>query len=317
MRAIVLSEKGGPERLEVADVPRPTPGEGQVLVRTQAVGVSYAETQIRAGTLPFPLPLPAVIGAEAAGEVVEVGEGVDAKLLGSTVVGVTGGLGSYAEYALLPAAMTVAVPDGLSPVDALAAAAPGAIALALLHKARLEGGETVLVEAGASSVGTYLVEHAEEFGAGRVIATAGSAAKRDRAARMGADLVIDHGSPDWPGELPDVDVVFESVGGTVARRVLDHLTPGTGRMLYYGLLSGEPAAISAADLMERGVTVTACSGPGWAGEVFTTHLPALLNRLVAGTSRAYVDRTLPLEEAAEAHRLLESRAITGRILLLP
>ncbi|MFI7634012.1 zinc-binding alcohol dehydrogenase family protein [Nonomuraea sp. NPDC049400] len=317
MRAIVLSEKGGPERLEVADLPQPGPGAGQVLIRTQAIGVSYAETQIRAGTLPFPLPLPAVLGAEAAGEVVEAGEGVDAKLLGSTLVGVTGGLGSYAEYALLPAAMTAPVPDGVSAVDALAVAAPGAIALALLHKARLDGGETVLVEAGGSSVGTYLVEHAKEFGAGRVIATAGSAAKRDRAALMGADLVIDHSSPGWPGELPDVDVVFESVGGTVARRVLDHLTPGTGRMLYYGLLSGEPAAVTAADLMERGVTVTGCSGPGWAGEVFATHLPAILDRLAAGTSRAYVDRTLRLEEAAQAHRLLESRAVTGRILLLP
>ncbi|WP_433435889.1 quinone oxidoreductase family protein [Nonomuraea sp. CA-141351] len=317
MRAIVLSEKGGPERLEVTDLPRPSPGEGQVLIRTQAIGVSYAETQIRAGTLPFPLPLPAVIGAEAAGEVVEVGEGVDAKLLGSTLVGVTGGLGSYAEYALLPVAMTCRLPDGVTPVDALAAAAPGAIALALLHKARLDGGETVLVEAGSSSVGTYLVRHAKEFGAGRVIATAGSAAKRDRTARLGADLVIDHSKPDWPGELPDVDVVFESVGGTVARQVLDHLTPGTGRMLYYGLLSGEPAAVTAADLMERGVTVTGCSGPGWAGEVFATYLPAILDRLTDGRSRAYVDRTLRLEEAAEAHRLLESRAIAGRILLVP
>ncbi|MEW1840317.1 zinc-binding dehydrogenase [Nonomuraea angiospora] len=317
MRAIVLPEKGGPERLEVADLPRPSPGEGQVLIRTRAIGVSYAETQIRAGTLPFPLPLPAVIGAEAAGEVVEVGEGVDAKLLGSTIVGVTGGLGSYAEYALLPAALTALVPDGVTPDQALAAGAPGALALALLHKARLAGGETVLVEAGSSSVGTYLVRHAKEFGAGRVVATAGSAAKRDRTAELGADLVLDHGPAGWPDELPEVDVVFESIGGTTARRVLDHLTPGTGRMLFYGMLTGEPAAVTAADLMERGVTLTGCSGPGWAGEVFGTHYPEMLDRLASGRSVAYIDRTLPLEEAAQAHRLLESRAVTGRILLVP
>ncbi|MGW6497798.1 quinone oxidoreductase family protein [Nonomuraea angiospora] len=317
MRAIVLPEKGGPERLEVADLPRPSPGEGQVLIRTRAIGVSYAETQIRAGTLPFPLPLPAVIGAEAAGEVVEVGEGVDAKLLGSTIVGVTGGLGSYAEYALLPAALTALMPDGVTPDQALAAGAPGALALALLHKARLAGGETVLVEAGSSSVGTYLVRHAKEFGAGRVVATAGSAAKRDRTAELGADLVLDHGPAGWPDELPEVDVVFESIGGTTARRVLDHLTPGTGRMLFYGMLTGEPAAVTAADLMERGVTLTGCSGPGWAGEVFGTHYPEMLDRLASGRSVAYIDRTLPLEEAAQAHRLLESRAVTGRILLVP
>ncbi|MEV4010813.1 zinc-binding dehydrogenase [Nonomuraea angiospora] len=317
MRAIVLPEKGGPERLEVADLPRPRPGEGQILIRTQAVGVSYAETQIRAGTLPFPLPLPAVIGAEAAGEVVEVGEGVDGKLLGSTIVGVTGGLGAYAEYAVLPAAMTAPVPDGVTPDQALAAGAPGALALALLHKARLAGGETVLVEAGSSSVGTYLVRHAKEFGAGRVIATAGSAAKRDRTAELGADLVLDHGPTGWPDELPGVDVAFEAIGGTTARRVLDHLTPGPGRMLFYGMLTGEPAAVTAADLMERGVTLTGCSGPGWAGEVFGTHYPAMLDRLASGRSVAYIDRTLPLEEAAQAHRLLESRAVTGRILLVP
>ncbi|MGN9837332.1 quinone oxidoreductase family protein [Nonomuraea sp. H19] len=318
MRAIVLPRTGGPELLEVAELPRPNPGEGQVLIRAQAVGVSYAETRIRAGAFPFPLALPTVIGAEAAGEVVEVGEGVDAKLLGSTVVGVTGGVGAYAEYVALPAAMTCPVPEGVAPEEALAVAAPGAIALGLLHRARLQGGETVLVEAGTSSIGTQLVRHAKEFGAAKVIATAGSAVKRELAGELGADLVIDHSSPGWPGELPDdVDVVFESIGGTSARGVLDQLTPGSGRMLYYGLLSGEPAAVTAADLMERGVTMVGCSGPGWAGEVFGTRYPEMLARLGAGRSRAFIDRRLPLEEAAEAHRLLESRAVTGRVLLIP
>ncbi|MEV4168084.1 zinc-binding dehydrogenase [Nonomuraea sp. NPDC049709] len=317
MRAIVLTATGGPERLEPADLPRPRPGEGQVLIRAQAVGVSYAETQIRAGTLPFPLPLPTVIGAEAVGEVVEVGAGVDGKLLGSTLVGVTGGLGAYAEYVVLPAAMACPVPDGVAPAEALAVAAPGAIALALLHRARLEGGETVLVEAGTSAVGGHLVRHAKEFGAGHVIATAGSPAKRDRAVELGADTVLDHGTPDWPSGLPDVDVAFESIGGASARQVLDRLTPGTGRLLYYGLLSGEPAAFTAADLMERGVTAIGCSGPGWAGQVFGTHYPEMLARLAAGRSGASIARTLPLEEAAEAHRLLESRTLTGRVLLVP
>jgi NADPH2:quinone reductase len=318
MRAIVLPKTGGPELLEVAELPRPSPREGQVLVRAQAIGVSYAETQIRAGTLPFPLTLPAVLGAEATGEVVEVGEGVDEKLLGSTLVGVTGGVGAYAEYVALPAAMACPVPEGVAPAEALAVAAPGAIALALLHRARLQGGETMLVEAGTSSIGTQLLRHAKEFGAAKVIATAGSAAKRDYARELGADLVIDHGSPEWPGELPaDVDVAFESIGGTSARTVLDHLTPGSGRMLHYGLLSGAPAAVTAGDLMERGVTVIGCGGPGWAGEVFGTRYAEMLERLGSGRSRAFIDRTLPLEEAAEAHRLLESRAVAGRILLIP
>ncbi|GAA2839646.1 hypothetical protein GCM10020220_030780 [Nonomuraea rubra] len=107
----------------------------------------------------------------------------------------TGGLGAYAEYVLLPAAMACPVPDGLTPEQALAGAAPGALALALLHKAALSGGGTVLVEAGASSVGAYLVRHAKEFGAGHVIATAGTPAKRERAAELGADTVLDHNTP--------------------------------------------------------------------------------------------------------------------------
>ncbi|TYB56401.1 zinc-binding dehydrogenase [Nonomuraea sp. PA05] len=317
MRAIVLNSTGEPDELRLTDLPRPRPEAGQLLLRAQAIGVSYAETQIRAGTLPFPLPLPAVIGAEVAGEVVEVGEGVDETLIGGTMVGVTGGLGAYAEYVALPAAMAFPVPDGLAPEHALAGAAPGALALALLQKAALNGAETVLVEAGTSSVGSYLVRHAKEFGAGHVIATAGSAAKRERAAALGADTVLDHGTPGWPDALPDVDVVFESIGGAPAGQVLGHLTPGTGRMLYYGLLSGEPAAVTAADLMTRGVTVTACSGPAWAGQVFGTHYPQMLARLAEGRSEAYLGRTLPLDRAADAHRLLESRELTGRVLLTP
>ncbi|MEV0388627.1 zinc-binding dehydrogenase [Nonomuraea sp. NPDC050643] len=315
MRAIVLPETGAPELLRPADLPRPAAAEGQVVIRAQVVGVSYAETQIRAGTFPFPLTLPAVLGAEAAGEVIEVGPGVDESLLGTTIVGVTGGTGAYAEYVALPAAMTCPVPDGVAPAEALAAAAPGSIALALLHRAALTGGETVLVEAATSSVGTFLVRHAKEFGAARVIATAGSPVKRERAAELGADTVLDHGRPGWPAELPDVDVAFEAIGGASARQVLDHLTPGTGRLLNYGLLSGEPAAVTAADLMEHGVTVTGCSGPAWAGQVFGTHYRELLTRLATGRSAATIARTLPLEQAAEAHRLLESRALTGRVLL--
>ncbi|MEV0351676.1 zinc-binding dehydrogenase [Nonomuraea sp. NPDC050680] len=319
MRAIVVHELGGPEVLKAEDWPEPKAGEGQLVIRTRAIGVSYAETQLRAGTMPFPMPvpLPAVFGAEVAGVVTEVGAGVDEALLGTTVAAVTGGVGSYAEYAAVQASLSCPVPDGVSPVDAVAAAAPGAIALALLHRAGLKGGETVLVEAGASSVGTYLLRHAKEFGAERVIATAGAAPKRERARQMGADEVVDHRAPDWPGQLPDVNVVFDSIGGPSARQVLDHLTPGSGRMLCYGSLSGEPAAVGAADLWARGVTIIGCGGPAWGAKVFGVHYPEMLARVADGRSHAYVDTTLPLESAAEAHRRLEGRTALGRVILTP
>jgi NADPH2:quinone reductase len=319
MRAIVMYELGGPEVLKVEELPIPEPAEGQLVIRTQAIGVSYAETRLRSGAMPFPVPpaFPAVMGAEAAGVVTAAGPGTDETLVGATVVGVTGGLGSYSEYALLPAAMVVPLPEGVTPIDAVAAAAPGAIALGLLHRARLQGGETVLVEAGAGAVGTHLLQHAKQLGAGRVIATAGTPAKREWAMKMGADLVIDHREPGWPGELPDVDVVFESIGGASARLVLDHLTPGSGRMLCYGELSGEPAAVGAADLFVRGVGIVGCGGPAWGAQVFGTHYPELLRRLATGSSRAFIDTTLPLTDAADAHRHLESRTALGRVVLIP
>nr|WP_055508909.1 zinc-binding dehydrogenase [Nonomuraea pusilla] len=355
MRAIVMHRTGGPETLGVEDVPRPTAGAGQVVVKVLAIAASYAETRVRAGVLPFPLSLPVVPGAEVAGEVVEIGEGADPGLLGRLVVGVTGGVGAYAEYAAMPAAMACPVPEGVRPEEAVAAAAPAALAHALLHRARLRpghpggestpppaggepgpgetagesgrtageplpggaGGETVLVEAGGGSVGGYLVLHAKEFGAGTVVATAGAEPKRRRAAELGADLVLDHRDPGWPEALPPVDVVFDSIGGATAARVLESVTPGTGRILSYGLLSGEPAAVTGADLVRTGVTLAGCGGPAWAAEVFGTHYPAALVRLGEGRTRAFVEDALPLEQAAEAHRRLESRTPLGRLLLIP
>jgi NADPH2:quinone reductase len=318
MRAIVLHETGGPEVLKLEDRPVPTAGPGQVVIRTEAIGVSDGEARMRAGALPFPWPLPVVIGAEAVGVVVEIGQGADASLLGARVMGVTGGAGSYAEYATLLAAMLCRVPDGVTPLDACASAAPGAVALGLLDRAGLKGGETVLVEGGASTVGSYLLAHAKEFGAGKVIATAGVPERQERARAFGADVVIDRRDASWPDALPDdVDVVFESIGGARARQVLDHLTPGTGRMLCFGQLSGEPPAVSAADLLERGVWVAGCGGPAWASDVFTRHCPEILARVADGRSRAYIDLTLPLEEAAEAHRRVEEHRAAGRVLLVP
>lgn len=184
MRAIMVHENGGPEVLTVTDLSEPEAGPGQVVVRVEAIGVSVVEAHMRAGILP--IPLPAVLGVEAAGQVVAVGAGVDPSLVGTAVAGVTGGVGAYAELVAMTAAMTAPIPAGVSAVDAVAAGAAGAVALGLMHNAGLRGGETVLVEAGASNVGGYLLQLAREFGAGRVLATAGAEAKRDLASSLGA-----------------------------------------------------------------------------------------------------------------------------------
>jgi hypothetical protein len=159
MQAVVMRRTGGPEVLEPAEVPVPAPGPGQVLVRTEAIGVSGGETMMRSGRIPLPVEPPVVIGAEAVGTVERLGEGVDPSLDGTRLAVITGGLGSYAEFVTVDVAKTAPVPEGLNPVDAVAAAAPGAMALGLLHWAGLRAGDTVLVAPGSGKVGGYLIRH--------------------------------------------------------------------------------------------------------------------------------------------------------------
>src|SRR5262249_10939046 len=159
----------------------PALAPGQVLVRTEAIGVGYYETPLRSGVFPYPGPLPAVFGFEAAGTVTETGDGVDPALAGSRVVvmNLTGAGGTYAEYVATGAATLAPIPDGVSAVDAVSVAVQGAVALTLLRTAQLTGTESVLVEVAGGGVGGYLTQLARTYGAARVIGTAGSAVKRD------------------------------------------------------------------------------------------------------------------------------------------
>lgn len=266
---------------------------------------------MRAGV--YPLELPAVFGAEAAGTVDEVGDGVDPALVGTEVVAVTGGTGSYAEFAVVAEGMLTRVPVGLSTTDALASAAPGAVALALLRAAEIRGGETVLVEGGSGKIGGYLVRHAREAGAGRIVATAGAGAERVR--ELGADLVLDHRDPEWTAGVGEVDVVFEMLGGEVAGKLLDVTAPG-GKVLLYGMMSGQPPVLDPSTVLSRGLRLIGCGGPVWARQVLGAHYPEFVAlAATGGTHLVEVDEILPLGEAAEAHRRIEAGA--RRILLRP
>ncbi|HEX3492814.1 MAG TPA: zinc-binding dehydrogenase [Streptosporangiaceae bacterium] len=329
MRAIVMHQTGGPEVLRLEEVPVPEPGTGQILVRTEAIGINFFEVRSRSGAaLPLhPKSLPLVPGGEAAGAVTAVGPGADPALIG-TRVATAGGSGAYAEYVAVPATAAVPVPAGLAAADAVAVTLQGATALTLLRAAALTGREAVLIEAAGGGVGGYLVELARESGARRVIATAGTAAKRDLALRLGADAVLDHRDPDWPGQVTaandgaPVDVIFESIGGDSARALLDALVPGSGRMLFYGLLSGEPPAISPYDLLLRGVGLIGCGGRpadftvGWSAWVDAARFEVLA-RAAAGRLRPLVDSQFPLAEAARAHQRIEDREAAGKVILVP
>jgi NADPH:quinone reductase len=185
MRAIVMRETGGPDVLRLEDWPVPAAAPGEVLVATEAIGVNFVETRIRAGALlpMWPATLPDVPGGEAAGTVVAVGEGVDPARTG-TRVATMGGSGAYAEYLTTPAEAAIAIPDSLSAEAAVAVAAQGATALALLRAAALTGREAILVESAAGGVGGYLLQLAREHGAHRVIATAKRLEERQAAGKV-------------------------------------------------------------------------------------------------------------------------------------
>jgi NADPH2:quinone reductase len=305
MRAVVMHEAGGPEVLVLEEIPVPEPGQGQVLVRIEAIGVSVGEAQLRAGV--YPISLPRVMGAEAAGVVESLGDGADPALAGARVVLVTGRAGSYAEFVAVDTGNVARIPDGLSFMDAVASAAPGALAFALLHRAQLRDGETVLIEGGSGKVGGYLVRHAREFGVSRVVATASTRPV------SGADVVVDHRNPDWPDELDGIDVAFEMVGGETTARVLRALT---GRMLLYGMISGQPPVLDPTVVMGQGLQVIGCGGPQWFRQCLGVHYPEFIALAAAGRAALQqIDAVLPLADAAEAHRRVANSA--GRVLLSP
>lgn len=308
MRAVLLTAQGGPEVLELTEVPVPQRKTGEVLIKVEAAAVPFYEIQLRSGLLPVG-ELPSVFGHEAAGEIVEAD---DAALVGKRVVVMTMG-GAYAEFLAVPPESVTPIPDGLTTAEAVAAAVPASVAHVLLEVANLAEGETILVEAAGGAIGGYLAQFAADHRA-RVVATAG-AGKADTVKHLRADVVLDHSDPTWRSQVPDgIDVVFSSIGGPETTELLDKMTPCRGRMLVYGLLSGSLPPITVADLMPRGLTVTAVAGASaYAGAVHAAR-PIALAR-VAGGMLPSIDRTYPLADVVEAHRRVESREGSGKVVL--
>ncbi len=243
MRAVVVREFGPPRVLEPAEVAEPRPDPGEVIIDVELAGVTFVETQIRAGKPPHPsmLPaLPAILGNGVGGTV--TGAEADVRLAGRRAVASLNGTGGYAERVVVPAGRVIEVPDGLAMRDAVALLADGRTALALANRAALRAGETVLVEAAAGGVGTLLVQLARRAGA-RVVALAGQPGKLAVARGLGADLTVDYSQDGWVRQvrhiMGEVDVVFDGVGGDIG-------------LAAFGLLG--PAAVSARSAWPAGAS---------------------------------------------------------------
>jgi NADPH2:quinone reductase len=322
MKAIQIHETGGPEVLKLAELPIPQPGPGQVLIRVEAVGVNFIEIYFRKGT--YKAALPFTPGSEAAGTVEELGPGVTGFAAGDAVASVSV-LGSYAEYALVPAASLVKVPAGLSMQQAAAALLQGMTAHYLSHSTYpLKAGDTALIHAGAGGVGLLLTQMASSLGA-RVITTVSTAAKAKLTLEAGAADVILYMEKDFVEEVKrltggkGVDVVYDSVGRTSFEGSLNCLRP-RGLLALFGASSGPVPPFDLIQLSGKGslfITrptlwhyVASRAELEWrAGDV--------LGWAAKGELKLRTEFVYPLSEAAQAQIDLEARKTTGKILLEP
>ena len=315
MRAIQITEFGGPEVLVLRDVEEPEATDGLVVLDVSAAGVNYADTHQADNTYLAPAHLPLVPGGEVVGTTPD----------GRRVVALLAG-GGYAERALAAEAAMWEVPDGVSDGEALALVLQGTTAWHLLRtSAQLRAGESVVVHAAAGGVGTIAVQLAKRFGAGRVIAVASSPDKRELALGLGADVAVDAGAEDLTAALREanggrrVDVVLEMVGGSTFAQSLEALAP-FGRLVHFGQAGREGAPmVDPARLMgtSRGVIgfwlVHVLRRP----ELMDEAMRGLLDLVVAGELRAIVGGTYPLADARRAHEDMRARRTVGKLVLTP
>jgi NADPH:quinone reductase-like Zn-dependent oxidoreductase len=306
MRRVRYESTGGPLFLEEAPVPEPDPGE--VLVRTEAIGVTLPVVR-KVTEAAEPIPL----GGEIAGEVAAVGEGVTRFRAGERVTGLCFGHG-YADYAVLHEAMTSPVPGTASAVDAVALVRSGLVALGALDAARPEPGEAALITAAASGVGHLAVQLAKARGrAGRVVGAVSDPAKADFVGALGTDEVVTYGRDDWGGPF---DYVLDAVGGDLLAPAVAALAPG-GRLVAYSSGGG---TIQAYDLLVGGKSVigfqTARIARG-KPELFETWRQELWRLFAEGTLKPVVHGEFGLAEAAAAHKVIESRSNLGKVVLRP
>jgi NADPH:quinone reductase len=314
MRAVQIEEFGGPEVLQVADVPRPEPGEGQVLIKVSRAGMNFADTHQRENSYLARYETPLILGGEVAGETDD----------GRRVVALVPS-GGYAEYAVAHESTVFDIPEGLDEGAALALIIQGLTAWHLLRTcSRVASGESVVVISGAGGVGSLAVQLAKPFGAGRVIATASTEEKRDLCLALGADAAVDPASDDLTAALIEandgnqVDVIFEMSGGGVFSAAFEALAP-FGRIVTYGIASREQNTVETGRLMRKSRSVVGfwlmhCLGRR---EMMEEPLADLFDRAVRGELKPQLGETYALSDVRRAHEDLQGRRTSGKLLLDP
>lgn len=326
MRAIQLKRFGGPDVLDVVEMPKPLPEAGEVLIRVRAAGVNFFEVLMRGDRYAVTPDLPVILGVEAAGTVEALGQGVDISLTGTRVAAPLFAskrpFGGYADYVTIDAELAVPLPAILSFEDATALMVQGLTAFHLLRQSP-PAGKSVLVTAAAGGVGSLLVQLANRQGASTVIAVAGSRAKLDLALSLGVDAAVDYSMSDWPARVREsaggagVDVVYDIVGGTMTAASLQALAPG-GELVFaalgrYAIGAAELEAMITRNKSLRGFALL----PLLSADGLRASLSELFHLAAGGQLAVTQGGRYPLDQANEAHRLLEERRSTGKVVLIP
>ncbi|HTK10422.1 MAG TPA: NADPH:quinone oxidoreductase family protein [Ktedonobacteraceae bacterium] len=330
MKIVRYYELGGPEVLQIEDASIPRPEAEQLLIKVEAIDVGYIDTQVRNSTTWGIPSFPVMPGGYVYGTVVQIGSGVEGVHEGEHVLGFAPS-GAYAEYALVPLALRFHPLPALSltPEELVTLPVSGETAYHLLATPTLlHPGERILIHAAAGGIGHLAIQLAREMGAGQIIATASSAAKLAFAQSLGADTLINYTEPDWTRQVKQategkgVDVILDMIGGQILIESLSLLAP-FGRLISYGAVSGTIPALPSESL--TGLMMGLKRLEGFSLMTLMQQRPDLIAQgrqafwhyVEQGKVRPHITRTFALGEVAEAHRLLESRASYGKIVLRP
>ncbi len=315
MKAIRIHEYGGADALRVDEIEKPQAGAGEVLIKVAVAGINYADVMLRAGTYLMKPPLPLTPGFEVAGTIEAIGADVGNLRTGQRVIARLAG-GGYAEYAVAQTVGVVPVPDNLEFGTATALLVQGLTALGLLKN--LRAGQTILVHAAAGGVGSLLVQLAKHKGA-RVIGTASTTEKLTLVKELGADVAINYTEADWTKQVlaategKGVDLLIEMVGGEIGSRNVACLAAG-GTMIVYGAASGEDFQISALGLLGKNLIVRGYTLYSETPDTLATFTGELMSHIEAKRLRIMVQE-FPFADVAAAHRAIESRQTTGKVVL--
>ena len=323
MRTVEITEFGPAENLVVRERPVPTPGSDELLVRVAGAGVNRADLMQRQGNYPPPPGASDVLGLEVSGVVASRGDGVTGWSVDDRVCGIVTG-GGYAEYCVIPAGHALPIPERVSTVDG--AALPEACLTVwtnVFERGRLAGGESFLMHGGSSGIGTTAIQLARLSGA-RVFATAGSDEKCAACERLGADRAVNYRTEDFAAAIEavtegrGVDVILDMVGAPYLQPNLDTLAP-EGRLVLIGLMGGATAEVNLLQLMSRRLTVTGSTLRSRAVAEKAVLAEAVRGRVwpwvADGQFEPQIHAVFPLEEAADAHRMMEGSQHIGKLLL--